>query len=194
MSKSIVAISLIIFFFSGCISVTKELPPFSTYTLFVDKTSIKYTKKIPYSVGVLEPKAINSINNILLSYSDDNFTSESYVLSKWSDKPTKMLQQMMVNYLSETNNYTYVHSNKLGIPSDIQIASELDSFTQYLEKDKAYIEFTLRVFLVQKEILHTKKFSYKYLCDDQSAKSSVKALNKAVNPKVRIFEGYISSV
>ncbi len=194
MTRYILPMVFIGILFSGCISVTKELPPFSTYTLLIDKENIKHTKKTAYSIGVLEPKSLNSTNNILISYSQGDYTSENYALSKWSDKPTKMLQHIMVTYLSETNNYNYVHGNRLSIPSDIHLLSELDSFTQYLDKDKAYVKFALRVFLVHKDILYTKKFSYRYQCDDQSAKSSVKAMNKAVNLFLRELDSWIVGI
>lgn len=190
MNKYIIPSVLAMFVFSGCVSVTKDLPPFSTYTLSVDTNNTKQTKKTGYSVSVLEPKTINSVNDLLISYSD-NLRSEHYALSKWSDKPTKMLQHMMVTYLSATNNYNYVHSNKLNIPSDIYLQSELDSFTQYLQDDKAYVEFTIRVFLLQQNTLYTKKFTYKFASEDQSAYSSVKAMNKAVNQFLKELDSWM---
>lgn len=167
--------------FSGCVSVTKELPAFSTYTLLIDSDQVNHIKKTGKSISISEPKAINSVNNILVSYADKQFRSESYALSKWSDKPTKILQQSMIDYLNKSNNYTYVHGNRLNLPSDIKVFSELDSFTQYLDSDKAYVEFAIRVFTIEEKRLETKSFTYKELCDNQSAKASVKALNIAVN-------------
>jgi len=181
MNKYILPLGLVIVFFSGCVSVTKELPPFSTYTLELkkgDKNDQKFTNK---SVSIIEPKALNSINNILVTYKDNEFRSESYALSKWSDKPTKMLQHMMVSYLSNTKNFNFVHSNKMNLPSDIKILSELDNFTQYLDGDKAFIKLSIRVFVIENNTLNTKEFSYNKQCIDQSAKGSVKALNFVVN-------------
>jgi len=181
MTKYILPLGLVIVFFSGCVSVTKELPPFSTYTLELkkgDKNDQKFTNK---SVSIIEPKALNSINNILVTYKDNEFRSESYALSKWSDKPTKMLQYMMVSYLSNTKNFNFVHSNKMNLPSDIKILSELDNFTQYLDGDKAFVKLSIRVFVIENNTLNTKEFSYTKQCVDQSAKGSVKALNFVVN-------------
>jgi len=181
MTKYILPLGLVIVFFSGCVSVTKELPPFSTYTLELkkgDKNDQKFTNK---SVSIIEPKALNSINNILVTYKDNEFRSESYALSKWSDKPTKMLQHMMVSYLSNTKNFNFVHSNKMNLPSDIKILSELDNFTQYLDGDKAFVKLSIRVFVIENNTLNTKEFSYTKQCIDQSAKGSVKALNFVVN-------------
>ena len=191
MIKYILPLGLATVFFSGCISVTKELPAFSTYTLMVDKNNIKHIKDTKKSIAVLEPKSINSVNNLLITYADEKFRSESYALSKWSDKPTKILHQSMINYLNETKNYNYVHGNRLNLPSDIKVLSELDSFTQYLEGDKAFIKFSIRVFVVENSRLETKSFSYVEQCTDQSAKGSVKALNRAVNKFLQELDSWI---
>lgn len=180
MNKYLALAGVFAFSFSGCVSVTQELPPFATYTLQVDSNKITHTKNTGYALSVIEPKSMSSINSILVSYADSSFKSENYALSKWSDKPTKMLQYAMVNYLSSTNNFTYVHSNTLNLPSDIQLASELDSFTQHLESEKGYVSFSMRVFLLHKGKLYSNTFSYK-VDSTPSAKSSVEALNIAVN-------------
>ena len=191
MIKYILPLGFISVFFSGCISVTKELPAFSTYTLLVDTQNVKHIKKTKKSISISEPKSINSVNNILITYADDKFRSESYALSKWSDKPTKILHQAMVNYLNQTHNYNYVHGNRLNLPSDIKVLSELDSFTQYLKDDKAFIKFSIRVFVIQNNTLETKSFSYIQQCENQSAKSSVKALNLAVNKFLQELDSWI---
>ena len=191
MIKYILPLGVATAFFSGCISVTKELPPFSTYTLQLDKSKVTHTKNTQKSIAIAEPKSLNSVNNILITYSDEKFRSESYALSKWSDKPTKILHQSMINYLNATKNYNYVHGNRLNLPSDIKVVSELDSFTQYLENNKAFVKFSIRVFVVENNTLETKSFSYTEQCDDQSAKASVKALNLAVNKFVSELDNWI---
>ena len=97
----------------------------------------------------------------------------------------------MINYLNATKNYNYVHGNRLNLPSDIKVVSELDSFTQYLEDDKAYVKFSMRVFVVENNTLETKSFFYTEQCDDQSAKASVKALNQVVNKFVSELDNWI---
>ena len=191
MIKYILPLGLATVFFSGCVSVTKELPAFSTYTLQIDESSKKNQKTTNKSISIAEPKALNSINNILVTYGDKEYRSESYALSKWSDKPTKMLQQVMVNYLSDTKNFNFVHSNKMNLPSDIKILSELDSFTQYLDGEKAFVKLSIRVFLIENNTLNTKEFTYTKQCIDQSAKGSVSALNSVVNQFLKDLNSWI---
>jgi len=191
MIKYILPLGLATVFFSGCVSVTKELPAFKTYTLQVDESSKKNQKTTNKSISIAEPKALNSINNILVTYGDKEYRSESYALSKWSDKPTKMLQQVMVNYLSDTKNFNFVHSNKMNLPSDIKILSELDSFTQYLDGEKAFVKLSIRVFLIENNTLNTKEFTYTKQCIDQSAKGSVSALNSVVNQFLKDLNSWI---
>lgn len=193
MNKYLFLVGVFSLFFTGCISVTKELPPFSTYTIMIEKEKTEHTKNSGYALNILEPKALGSTNNILISYTDKNYRSENYALSKWSDKPTKLLQYTITNYLSETKNYEYVHNNKLSIPSDIHLLSELHTFTQQLHQDKPYIDFSITVFMMTKKELKTKKFSYQYPSKDRSAQSAVEAFNKSVNQFVQDLDKWILS-
>ncbi len=184
---------LISFILSGCVSVTQELPAFTTYTISLEKSDLKAkdqnTKE--YSIEITEPKALNSVNSKLISYLKQNYQNETYALNKWSDTPTKLLQNMLVQYLNSTDQYKYITSSKLNINTSYKIISELDSFGQVFENSTSYAKLDIRVYLVDYKNVFTKRFEYKEKCDENNAVGSVKALNNISNRFVKDLHNWI---
>lgn len=172
--------TLIAIFFSGCISLTQELPPFTTYTLSIDSVQTK-TPSLPhlytYSIEVNEPQTLASINSKLLSYKNEKFQQEVYALSKWSDSPSKLLQNNMVNYLNSTDSYKLITSSKMNINTSHKLLSELDYFGQVFEKNTSYGVLDIRVYLVDSAKVESKRFYFKEACQENNAYGLVKTLN-----------------
>ena len=178
--------------FSGCISITKDIPAYSTYTL---NTPDAFEKNTPLSskvkIEIKEPKALSSINSKYILYATKSFKSEQYALSKWSDRPSKMLQNQMIRYLSSTNNYTYINSSSINIQTDYQLLSELDSFIQYFEDEHSFVTFSIRVYLKNRKETHYKKFQYTQPCDENNAQGAVKAFNSIVEHFTKDLDRWI---
>lgn len=179
-TRSIILALVAITFFSGCISITKELPAFKTYSLNIDKNNFLINKK-NYSISIKEPKALSSINTKHITYLKGN-RYESYALSRWSDNPTKMIQKVIVSNLSESNNYKYVVSSKINIQSDYKVVSELDSFRQVFKDNGSFVEFKLRAYIKAKDgKVYHKNFKYVKQCDQHNAQGAVKSLDHIIN-------------
>ncbi len=180
-------------FFQGCISVTKELPALTTYTLSLDQETPYHKTNLNQNVSITinEPKALSSVNTKLISYSK-NFQNENYALSKWSDSPTKMLQNAMVQYLSNSDDFEFVSSSRLNLHTHYKILSELDSFEQKFIADKSYATLQIRVFLINSKELYSKQFQYTQECKESNAKGSVEALNVITNKFVRDLHIWIA--
>jgi cholesterol transport system auxiliary component len=193
MNKLLLSLFTIITLFSGCISVTKELPPFTTYTISLDHTSTQETSttKASYSLEITEPKALNSVNSKQISYIKTNHQNETYALNKWSDTPTKILQNMIVQYLNSTDQYSYITSSKLNINTTYKILSELDSFGQIFTNGSSYAKLDIRIYLVDYKTVYTKRFVYQEKCEENNAYGSVKALNKISNLFVQDLHKWI---
>jgi len=184
----------IIFLLNGCVSVTQELPPFTTYSIILDKenkTPPSNTQTKQYSIEVLEPKALNSVNSKLISYIKTNYQNETYALSKWSDNPTKLLQNIMVQYLNKTNRYKFITSSKININTTYKLMSELDTFGQVFDDGQSYGKLDIRVYLVDYKSIHSKRFVYQEKCDENNAYGSVKALNNISNQFVKDLHKWI---
>ena len=180
MIKSSILTLFSIFLFSGCISVTKELPSYNTYNLNINEANVKSTKYFDKSINVLEPKTITSYNSKNILYSKNNLEYDKYALNKWIDKPTKMLQKQISKYLTLTKDYKYISTSNLKVESDYNLITQLVDFNHLFEDNKSYAKFTIRVYLVnnKNEKVHFRNFSYIKQCQTNNALGFVKSINE----------------
>lgn len=179
---------------SGCISLTKELPSYTTYSLVDNSTNISNIK-LDKTIRVYEPKALLSVNSIAISYSDENFINEKYALSKWSDKPSKMIQALISSSLTKTNNYKYINSSNIKISTDYNLITELDSFTHQFNKNSSMAKFSIRVYLIDNNSkkVYFKDFNYNKKSESKNAKDAVISLNYLVNTFLIDLNNFINA-
>lgn len=180
MFKTIFISIISIFMFTGCISLTKELPSYSTYTLSLQEDKEKTSNYIDKSIYILEPKAIASINTKAINYSKESFKQEKYALSRWSDKPTKMLQEIIANYLVSSNSYKYITTSNIKTKSDFRLVTQLVDFKHTFSDNSSYADLSIRVFLINNKTddVYFKNFSYTNKSVSSDAEGVVKAFNK----------------
>jgi ABC-type uncharacterized transport system auxiliary subunit len=167
---------------SGCISITKELPAQKTYTLTLENKTLK-NKYFDNTIRVYEPKALSSINTKAIIYSKSSVEQEKYALSKWSDKPTKMLQKIISQHLTQQNAYKYVTNSNIKIDNDYRLVSELVDFKQTFTKIKSYADFSIRVYFINNKTqkVYFKSFTYNKLSNTNNAKGLVYGINYISN-------------
>lgn len=175
-------ISILMIFLSGCISITKELPAYHTYNLEY-KTAPSSNLHFDKSIKILEPRALASLNSIAISYKKDGFINDSYVTSKWSDKPSKMIEQSIASYLASKNSYRYITTSNLKLDSDYTMYGELFEFNQSFEGEDSYALFNINIYLKddKNENIAYKNFSYKIKTDTNDAIGFVKTINIIFN-------------
>ncbi len=189
-NRSIFLMITISLLLSGCVSITQELPAFNTYSLQLDDVK-KSDSKTNYSISVTEPKALNSINTKFLTYIM-GYRYENYGLSKWSDKPSKMLQKNITSYLSLRDQYKYVVSSKVNIKSDYKLISELENFAQVFTKEGVFVKVNIRVYLKGRSSeLYVKNFSYIKKSTNDNAIGAVESLNLLTNEFVKDLDNWI---
>ena len=182
--KSFLITITIIFLFSGCISITKELPAQKTYSLTLEnKQNNIFNKFYNKTIRIYEPKALNSINSKAILYSKNSVEQEKYALSKWSDKPSKMLQKLIAKYLTSQHKYKYITSTNIKVPTDYKIVSELVEFKQVFTQYKSYADFSIRVYLINNytQKVYFKSFTYNKLSTTNNAKGLVYGINNISN-------------
>jgi len=191
MKTTSILCTIILLTFTGCISITKEIPASSTYTLNVKQSSTINTNNSNITLEIKEPNTLASLNSRYISYATQSYTSENYALSKWSDTPTKMIQNQLIKYLSNTNNYKFVTSSNINIRGNYQILSEIDNFHQYFKDDKSFVKFSIRIYLKNRKDTYYKNFSYTQGCDENNALGAVKAFNIVLNKFVQDLDIWI---
>ena len=175
---------VIIFILNGCISITKELPAQKTYTLSLEDRGNKISNTFyNKTIRIYEPKALNSINTKAILYSKNSIEQEGYALSTWSDKPSKMIQQLVSKYLTQKNSYKYITTTNIKISNNYRLISELVEFKQTFTKTKSYADFSIRVYLINNDTqkVYFKSFTYNKLSDTNNAKGLVFGLNNISN-------------
>ena len=131
---TLLLMTCILFIFTGCL--TKELPSYNVYSLQLKQEKIKQDVHNK-SIYVVQPKALASLQSRNFLYSKD-LEQNHYALSIFGDIPSKMLQQLITNYLSSLHSYEYVTTSKLNQRTDYTLFSELISFEHLFEKNKSY--------------------------------------------------------
>lgn len=190
------SISILTFLFSGCISLTKELPSQKTYSLTLDNQEILSSNKFyEKTIRVYEPKALNSINTKAILYSKNTIEQEKYALSKWSDRPSKMIQQLIAQHLTLQNSYKYITISNIKVENDYKIISELVQFRQTFTEHKSYADFSIRVYLINNKTqkVYFKSFTYNKLSETNNAKGLVFGINNVTNKFLNDLDSFIQT-
>lgn len=165
--------------FSGCF--TKQMPSIQTYSLNYD-ANVQSVKTIAKSLKVYEPKMFNYLNNSGIVYVENQIEYQHYALNKWSERPSKMIQNLIVQHLNNIQAFSFVATNNIEVHTDLKLISEIDDFTQYFKDDSSFVKLQIRVYLSnQNNQTVFKYFTYEQPCPTNDAKGAVIALNSAVN-------------
>jgi ABC-type uncharacterized transport system auxiliary subunit len=185
MKKNLALLFIIAVLNTGCISVTKELPAYNTYKLNLEEKS-KTTKRLNSSIKVSEPTALLSINNKSINYSLEDNRFESYALSKWSDTPSKMIQNMILEYFSNNGDFKYTASSNMNVRTDYKLLSQIESFQQVIKEDGSFVKVQIAVYLKDRNsTVSYKKFNYKVKSGSSDAKGAVEVFNTIANSFVK---------
>jgi cholesterol transport system auxiliary component len=178
MIRFIFSLVFIIVFFNGCISLTKELPPLSTYSIDVENKKVE-GKYFDISIKVNEPKALSSLNSKEIVYSKYKTSQEAYALSRWSDKPSKLIQKNVANFLTNQNTYKLISTSNIKIDSDYVLNGEIQTLKHQFIEDNSYAIFSIRVYLINTNTqdVYFKNFSYKKQLNQNNAKAFVQEVD-----------------
>jgi len=183
MIKNFLLLLTSIFLLNGCISITKEVPSYDTYRLSLKNSNNQTNVPLNKSIYIYEPKSLSSINTKAINYSKEHFEQEKYALSKWSDKPTKMLQELMANYFVSKNSFNYVTTSNIKTNTDFRLVSQLVDFRHTFTKTNSYADFSIRVFLIDNktEEVFFKSFTYNKVAKKSDARGVVIAFDELIN-------------
>lgn len=183
---SLLILSLV---FTGCISLTKEVPSYTKYKLDLKDKQINTLKNI--SFDIIEPKTINSFNSKKIVYEKDIVNQENYALSVWSTKPSKMIQSLLLESLS--TQYVLVKTPYIKSKTDFRLQSLILDFTQKVFNKTSKSVFKINLYLTNtktKEV-YSKLFYYEKDNVRIDARSNVQTLNILSNMFVKDAKKWI---
>jgi len=183
--KQLAIIFLFGILFIGCSS--KTLPAMNKYTLDItNQYNTQAKTKQPYTIKILEPTTSKLYNNTYIYYSYKPFTIYPYKINKWSDYPTKMIEQQLLQKLDSANIYKAVTTSAINGKYDFILQSELLQMVQIIKDKKSYSVFKIKFYILDKnnENIASKTFEYKIPNSTINAYGTVESYNKALNKMI----------
>ena len=169
---------------TGC--ATKQVPAVSTYTLEIDENVAIKTRQEPVFPGVLKvliPKSSASIMSRQILYQEKQYTESSYLYSRWSEIPNKMIALKLLTYLNHSNLFKTVLPAYSKGKEDLILESNLSEFYHHINEDgsssgRIRIKFYL-IDVKNGRIVANKEFFSSTKAPSQDALGAVSALNTA---------------
>jgi len=165
-------------FISGC-SIKDVTKPIVKYSINSAKiTSIEKTTDKILKISHIKTPMNLSGNSIW--YKRKNLETNSYLYSSWNQNFSGMIEQHVSDLLYKSGLFKSVFESYSKIKYDLILESEIIKAVQYVSKDKASVEFTVRFYLINaknSKLISAKNFSYTRKCDKINAYGAVKAYN-----------------
>lgn len=195
--KQLLTFVVLTLFFSGCINITTTLPAYTNYALSMKDTKpILQEKTNNKSLRVAEPSSTASLNTHMILYSKDDLLLQNYELSKWIDKPTKMLQELITDKLYNQSRFKHISKYKTKFISDYTLQSELVTFKQQFIGNESYGRLKIRFYLSKHGTskVISKQFSYNIRTKTSNARGAVEALNIAANKMLDDMVDWLNAI
>lgn len=188
MIRNILYACICLSLFTGCVSITKELPAYKTYSISTNKEA---SIKLASSIYIKEPRTISSLNSKAIYYEKDNLL-EKYALSKLSDTPSKIIQEEIASYFSKSN---YIFTSNLKAKSNYVLFSEVSNFKQVFKEEKSFVKFTIRIYFKNTTTnnVYYKNFDYETNSPSNNAKGAILAFNTTLSNFLIDLETFIKN-
>jgi cholesterol transport system auxiliary component len=150
----------------------KEIPQTTAHSRLQTKT-----------IQIQLPKSTKEIRGKKIWYAKNPLERNSYLYSRWSDTPNRLIARYLQNYLNYTHTYkAVIDENSLAKP-DYILESNLEDFYQLFENEKnAYGILKMHFFLIDaqnEKIIDTFSVNLKIPSPSPDAKGGVEALHTA---------------
>ena len=183
--KQIYSIFLLfsLFMWNGCAS--KQSRPITLYTLHMKEIpqTTAHSRLQTKTIQIQLPKSTKEIRGKKIWYAKNPLERNSYLYSRWSDTPNRLIARYLQNYLNYTHTYkAVIDENSLAKP-DYILESNLEDFYQLFESEKnAYGILKMHFFLIDaqnEKIIDTFSVNLKIPSPSPDAKGGVVALHTA---------------
>jgi cholesterol transport system auxiliary component len=118
-----------------------------------------------------------------LIYVKDTFELHRFVYHRWADTPARMLEPLLRLAIERTGRFGAVLPSGSQAQAELRLNSELLRLRQVFAGERSYIEFKLRVDLIDVQsgrFVAGRIFSYQEPCTASTPQAGVNAANKAV--------------
>ena len=185
MRNNVYMVLVLISLLPGCLLKTN--PPADIYTISPrwnnKDTQIEQQKKSSHIIKLAPIRATRALTGTEILYSDNEYSWNSYLYSRWNDTPVKMLQTLFQVSIEESRSFKAVVPPSSVSKADLLLESTLLDLSHHINVDGTS-EGVIRIqfYLIDnttRTVIATKQFVSKIPTSTQNAKGVVDALNKA---------------
>lgn len=185
----LIAISM---WLTGCSLITPTVSPaIDIYTISPEMSQAKALSekgviKVPSAVklalsSIRSPQALMTTDII---YRDKDYGFNRYAYNRWSDSPSKLLEDYLQQYLADSQYILAVIPVGSRTDSDLLLEATLVDFSHHLAANgfSAMGVVTINCYLLNSDdrsLIATKQFTKQVTLEQNDAKGAVKALNQA---------------
>jgi len=179
--NKILPIFLMIFLLGGC-SIKEITSPIVKYSIN-DAKIIAIQKPTTKILKISHIKTSINFQGDSIWYKRANLETNSYLYSSWNQNFSNMIEDHEADLLYKSGLFKSVFSSYSKIKYDFVLESEIVQAVQYVNKNRAKVEFILRLYLVNaknSKLISSKDFSYTRKCKTIDAYGAVKAYNDII--------------
>jgi cholesterol transport system auxiliary component len=132
---------------------------------------------------VSTPRAAPGFDSTAMAYVQAPFALEHYATHRWADTPARMLGPLLTRSLEDTGSFQAVLRGPTGLPTDLQLDTEIVQLRQSFLTKPSRVELTLRTQLINvsdRRVLATRYIEIAEVAPSDDAAGCVAAANAAV--------------
>ncbi len=172
----IFSLLLTIFILSGC--SFKQIKPTNYYTLESSSALATYPSS-QKSIAIAKPKINAPYSSKNIYFTQKPYVFESYLVNKWIDFPTSIVQNMFYDTFQSSLLFKHVTLESSVSSADLILQSHIQKLFHQFENQNSYAIIQAKFDLVkQNNIVKTFYFSKKILCEENTPYGFIKASNQ----------------
>lgn len=185
-------------FSGGCVTVgPPEAQPIHTFVLSPAPIPNRSTAPCGDVLVVSTPTAHAGYDSARMMYSERESELHYFVFNRWADRPTTMLEPILVQAVESTGRFHAVVGIANGILPELRLDTRIVSLHQEFITDNSQVRVALRVQLVDlmdRRVLATALFEEVEFARTDDPYGGVTALNRALTRMMGRVADFVSGV
>lgn len=173
----------VLFLFAGC---AKPSPSVNVYTILPAANAAADTRlATTKTLRLLPVRSIPSLATRELYYLRSDGEVAPYLYSRWGDTPSAMISRSLTHSLQERNLFAALIPPASTAKADWDLESDLSAFYHRFNDEgtsEGFVDLSVRIIdLRTKNVIGSKRFSYRIQSATNDAKGGVAALEEALH-------------
>jgi len=194
---NLILLIIIQLFWYGC--AARQNKPIAHYTLKTEEAlPLSKVRKFEHKTLQIQlPRSTKEIKKNKILYTKNPLQRDTYLYSRWSDTPNRLIAYYFRTYLAGSNLFKTVIDERSIAKPDYILESNLEEFYQLFETDQsAYGVLKIHFFLIdakKKKVIASYFTNFKIPASSPDAKGGVEALQKATKKSAEALLGWLQN-